>query len=146
MNETGRDLVLRMVREEMERLKREPPPPAPSPPAPLITIPHTELKERPLRYAADAGWNVYVREVGRLIAEGNEGKWVVIAESRILGVYDTIRAAHRVIGEGNFTWPTTVKQILSREPLLYAPIGRYRPCPNCRLVLDGPAGLFTLEF
>lgn len=131
MNDKGRELILQMVREEMERLKNEPPPPVRQPPAPLISIHYTQLKENPSNYAATTGWNVYVREVVRLIAEGNEGKWVVIAEGRIIGVYDTIREAHRVIGEGNFTWPSTVKQILTREPLVYAPIGRYQRCHNC---------------
>ena len=132
MNETGRDIVLRMTREAMERLKNEPPAPPPPPPVPLKTIHFTELKEDPSNEVAEKGWNVYVREVGQLIAEGHEGKWVVIAEGRIVGMYDTSREAQRFILEGKFAWPQTLKQVLVQEPLLYAPIGRYQRCRNCR--------------
>ena len=34
-------------------------------------------------------WNVYRREVGRLLAEGNEGRWVLIQGEEIVGIWDT---------------------------------------------------------
>jgi hypothetical protein len=36
-----------------------------------------------------AEWETYRREVGRLIAEGNEGKWIFIKNETIIGIYDT---------------------------------------------------------
>jgi hypothetical protein len=31
----------------------------------------------------------YIREVGRLLAEGHEGRWVLIKGEEIIGIYDT---------------------------------------------------------
>ena len=131
MNETGRDLVLRMVREEMERLKSEPPPPpAPPQPARPASIHHTELTEDHSNDPAAAGYNVFVREVGRLIAEGHEGKWVVIAEERLIGVYETRQEAHGAIIDGKFPWPAILRQIRTRIPVPEYPlIGRFA-CRN----------------
>jgi hypothetical protein len=37
-------------------------------------------------------WEFYRREVGRLLAEGHEGQWVLIKGEEILGFFDTRRA------------------------------------------------------
>ena len=129
MNEIGRAIFLEMVQQELQRLKTEPPPlPAPPEPAPRTSIHYTELREDPSNDPAAPGYNVFVREVGRLIAEGNEGKWIVIAEGRLIGVYDTRAEAHCVIAIGHFTWPCTLRQVLVQIPLLPAPIR----CNRCR--------------
>ena len=128
MNDEGRKLVLQMVREEMERLKTEPPPPSVPKPAPPTSIHYTELTEDRSNDPAAQGWNVYVREVGRLIAEGNEGKWIVIAEGRIIGLYETRPEATCVTAGGKFSWPCILKQIKVQEPLMPVPIR----CNRCR--------------
>ena len=126
MQESLKDVKARMIREAFERVKDEPPPPPR--PTPPTSVHYTELTEDRSSDPAAEGWNVYVREVGRLIAEGNEGKWVVIAEGRLIGVYDTKGEAHCVTAPGKFKWPCTLKQIRVREELMPAPIR----CQRCR--------------
>jgi hypothetical protein len=63
-------------------------------------------------------WNTYRREVGRLLAEGHEGRHVLIKNEEILGVYDTRREAldegyRRFLMQGFL-----VQQIRTWEPLL----------------------------
>ena len=83
--------------ELYERLKREaaegkPARPLPAP-KPLPTIHYTELKEDLSDGPLARPWNVYVREVGRLLAEGHAGKWVLIADEEIVGVFEERRQA-----------------------------------------------------
>ena len=42
-------------------------------------------------------WNTYRREVGRLLAEGHEGKWVLIKGETVVGLYNT---ADEAMAEG----------------------------------------------
>jgi hypothetical protein len=131
MNDEGRELILRMVREEMERLRNEPPAPPPPPkPARPTSVPYTELKEDHSNDPAAPGWNVYAREIGRLIAEGHEGKWVAIAEGRLIGVYATKSEADCALIVGKFTWPAALYQVRSQHPVPQYPlIGRFA-CRN----------------
>ncbi len=53
----------------------------------------------------DKHWETYRREVGRLIAEGHEGKSVLIKNETIIGIYDTMDKARvegyrRYLNEG----------------------------------------------
>lgn len=50
----------------------------------------TEPDEEP-----DPEWDTYVREVGRLIAEGHEAKFVLIKGDQILGIWDEELEAER---------------------------------------------------
>jgi hypothetical protein len=52
------------------------------------TIHYTELKPAEPGGPLATEWNRYLREVGRLLAEGNEGRWVLIKGEEILGVFD----------------------------------------------------------
>ncbi len=50
-------------------------------------------------------WETYRREVGRLIAEGCEGKCILIKDETIIGIYDTMDEARiegyqRYLNEG----------------------------------------------
>jgi hypothetical protein len=128
MQESLKDLKARMIREAFEAVMYDPPLPPPPPPQ-WTSVHFSELKENRSSDPTAEGWNVYVREVARLIAEGNEGKWVVIAEGRLIGVYDTKGEGYDAIDEGKFTWPSILKQIRVHEQLRPAPI-RCRRCRN----------------
>src|SRR5262249_10324027 len=53
------------------------------------TIHYTELPPTPPAELPDPEWELYRREVGRLLAEGHEGKWILIKGEEIIGIYDT---------------------------------------------------------
>ena len=57
------------------------------------TIHYTELLPARLDEPLGVEWEFYRREVGRLLAEGYEGKHVLIKGEQILGFFDTARAA-----------------------------------------------------
>jgi hypothetical protein len=68
-------------------------------------------------------WNTYRREVGRLLAEGHEGRHVLIKNEEILGVWDT-RAQAVEEGVRRFLLQGfLVQQIRTWEPLLIPRIG-----------------------
>jgi hypothetical protein len=82
------------------------------------TIHYTQLAPARQSSPLAAEWETYRREVGRLLAEGHEGKTVLIKGTTIIGVYDSWDAAtqegyRRYLREGFF-----VKMILTQEPLL----------------------------
>jgi len=113
MNANGHDPVERMHREAVERLGQGLFLPTESP-----TLHHTELPPASLDNPLNHEWNTYRREVARLLAEGNEGRWVLIANQEIIGLWDTEEAANRAKLERFPTKPVLVKQVLSREPIV----------------------------
>lgn len=113
MNESEYELVSRIHREAAERLRDQPLPRAEPP-----TIHYTELPEARPGDVLFHEWNTYRREVGRLVAEGHERRFVLIKDDTIVGVYDTWDAARAEGLERYLLNPFFVKQILSREPLL----------------------------
>src|SRR5262249_54811440 len=63
-------------------------------------------------------WNTYCREVNKLLSEGLEGKFVLIKETAIIGVFDSEDDA---LEEGNRRFlrnPFLIQQIREFEPLL----------------------------
>ncbi len=62
-------------------------------------------------------WDTYRREVGRLLAEGYEGHFVLIVGETIIGIYDTWNEARTVAVNRFHGQPTLTHQILTREPL-----------------------------
>jgi hypothetical protein len=54
---------------------------------------YTELPAPQPGGPPDPEWETYRREVGRLIAEGNEGKHILIKGDAIIGIYDTDKEA-----------------------------------------------------
>ena len=125
MNEKKPDPVEWLYQEERERVRNEPPP---SPPQPQ-TIHYTELPEDTSESPIAREWNFYRREVGRLLAEGHEGKWVLIKGEEILGPWNSRDEAKAVALERFLLQPVLIRQILSREPLLRGPTF-FRLCPN----------------
>ncbi len=85
--------------------------------------------------AAEAGaplaqeWDIYRREVGRLLAEGHQGRHVVIKGTQIIGIFDTWQEA-REAGLKLFRLePFFVHPIRDREPFLRIR-GVNLPCPS----------------
>jgi hypothetical protein len=72
-------------------------------------------------------WNVYRREVGRLLAEGHEGRWVLIKGEEIIGLWGTREEAFTVASKRHLMQPCLVHQIQTREPLLRTPAFMWRP-------------------
>src|SRR5947209_1504753 len=85
MSDTGRALVEALHRQAAEEGRAHPAPPPPA----LQTIPSTELPEPPPGDVLFHAWNCYRREAGRLLAEGHEGKFVLIKGEEIIGLWDT---------------------------------------------------------
>jgi hypothetical protein len=66
----------------------------------------------------DREWDLYRREVGRLLAEGNEGKWILLADGQIVGIWETQEEALAVRIERFPLQSVLLRQILTWEPLL----------------------------
>jgi hypothetical protein len=84
------------------------------------TIHYTELPPAAPGTVLATEWETYRREVGRLIAEGHEGKHVLIHDDQILGLFATHDEA---LKEGHDRYllsrePFMVKLVLTNEPLL----------------------------
>jgi hypothetical protein len=125
MQEVSEDLARRLHEKENEQL-RQGGPSCSFPPRDVPTIPYTALAEAPPDSPIAVEWNFYRRQVGRLLAEGNHGKWVLIKGERIVGIWDTFAEASEA--ESSLVQPVVIKQILEREPLLR--IGYQPPCPS----------------
>jgi hypothetical protein len=121
MQEPGEELIEDPVEQERSCVNH--------PPAPLLpelpTIHYTELAEAPPDSPIATEWNFYRREVGRLLTEGHEGKWVLIKGEQMVGLYETHEEAYRM--QCALIVPVVIKQILKHEPVLrigYNPICR----------------------
>jgi hypothetical protein len=113
MNEDGRKLIEQIHREAVTNHSSAPVAPSERP-----TIPYTELPEMDSASPLFQEWNSYRHEVQRLLAEGHEGKFVLIKGDAIIGFYETWDAA-RAAGLNRYLLkPFLVHQIQSREPVL----------------------------
>jgi hypothetical protein len=104
-------------REAVEQYRLNPPPPVERPRG----VHYTELLEAKPDQPLAEEWNTYRREVGRLLAEGQEGRHVLIKGSEIVGIFDSLDEAH---GEG-------VKRYLL-QPFLVHTIRTEEPCLRIR--------------
>jgi len=105
MSENGRELI--------EQVKREASEPS--------TIPYTELPDAKPDSPLYHEWNYYRREVGRLLAEGHEGRFILIKGQVVIGLWDTRAAAKAVAVQRYLMQPCLIQQIRSREPLVRLP-------------------------
>src|SRR5438093_812767 len=81
----GPELIRRLQEQERKQLRDMPQ----LPPVGPATIHHTQLAD-PIRGSPIAAeWDYYRREVGRLLAEGHEGKWVLIKGEQIVGIWSS---------------------------------------------------------
>lgn len=116
MNQQALDLANWVAQEERNRLLRNPPAPQPMPERP--TIHWTELKEDTSGGRISKEWNFYLKQVGRLLADGHEGHWVLIKGDELIGVWNTEKEAQEVRTQKFLMQDVLLRQILEREPLL----------------------------
>jgi len=114
---------IRRLQEQERELARTAPP---APPRERPTIHWTELPASRPDSDIATEWNFYRRVVGRLLAEGHEGKWLLIKNEEIIGIWDTESAANEVRLQRFLLQPVLMKQVLTREPILR--IGYNRLC------------------
>jgi hypothetical protein len=110
MPESVDELIIRMHREVAERSP-------PLPPVKRPTIHYTQLPEAKPGDDFFLEWNTYRREVGRLLAEGHEGKWVLIKGETVVGVYNSFDEA---VAEGGRRFSLDlymVDQIQTERPI-----------------------------
>jgi hypothetical protein len=120
MPEDFDDLVSRLQQTEREQV-REPPRPLRRPGR---TVHYTELTAPLPGSPFEAEWTFYQREVGRFLAEGHEGKWLLIKGEEVLGIWDALEAAE--LAKWALQQPALLKQVLEREPVYW--IGYNRLC------------------
>jgi hypothetical protein len=116
MKETAEDLIRRLHRDEVERARREG---LPTEPAEPPGIPCTDLPEASPDSPLFIEWNTYRREVGRLLAEGGQGRFALIKGELVVGLYPTEREA---LEQGYRMFPCQaflVHRVQEREPLLH---------------------------
>jgi hypothetical protein len=124
MMDDDRELVRILQEQEREALKGRPPPPPPRPERP--TIHYTELPDGLPDSPLKTEWDFYRRVVGRLLAEGHEGKWLLVKNEEIVGIWETEAEANAVRVQRFLMQPVLMKQVLTREPILR--IGYNRLC------------------
>jgi hypothetical protein len=100
--------------EAGEDSRRDPP----LPPGPPRGVHYTELLEVQPGQALAEEWNTYRREVGRLLAEGQDGRHVLIKGGEIVGIFDTFDAAHEAGLQRYLREPFFVHPIRAEEPCL----------------------------
>jgi hypothetical protein len=133
--EKGRKLVEAMLREALEREREqkqreraaveqahreaiEQGRVQPPPPYEPTTIPYTELPDGRADSPIATEWNFYRREVGRLLAEGHETRWVLIKGEEIIGIWDTQEEAEAIALQKYQMHPCLIQQVRSREPVV----------------------------
>jgi hypothetical protein len=82
------------------------------------TIPYTALPDGRPDSPIASEWNLYRREVGRLLAEGHENRWALIKGEEIIGIWDTEADARAVALQKYLVQPCLIQQIRSREPIV----------------------------
>jgi hypothetical protein len=123
MQEIDEELGRRLQEQEIERLGQAAPA-CPFPPRDVPTIPYSALAEAPPDSPIATEWNFYRRHIGRLLAKGHRGKWLLILGERIVGIWGTFEEANEA--QASLAQPAMLKQILEREPLLG--VGYNRVC------------------
>jgi hypothetical protein len=123
MTNEAHDLVLRLHREAVERIRGEPPPAADRPATRSPDLPEAE-PDSPVA----AEWNLFRGEVGRLLREGYQGRFALVKVGQAVTVWDTrrdaIQAGQLLHGPGL----CLVQEVLPfLRPLR---IGYNRPCPD----------------
>jgi hypothetical protein len=99
------------------------------PSTPPESLHHSELPRDESGEDAARAWNCYLREAGRLIAEGHGGEWVLIKSEKIIGVWKTEQEARTIAAQRFLMEPVLIHQIREREPVLRPPTFLLR-CPS----------------
>jgi hypothetical protein len=66
-------------------------------------------------------WNYYRREVGRLLADGYENKWVLIKGETIVGIWNTQAEADQFRLQRFLMQDVLLQQVRTHEPVLRGP-------------------------
>lgn len=122
--------------------KQEPDPTTNEPvhrPCARPTIHWTELPDERPDTPLATEWNFYRRVVGGLLAEGQEGKWLLVKNEEIIGIWDTEAEANEVRLQRFRMQPVLMKQVLANEPI-------FRIGYNRLLTVEGPAGSCTIDY
>jgi hypothetical protein len=93
----------------------------------LKYIHYTELMPAEPASPNAQAWETYRREAGRLLAEGHEGKWALLKDERIVGIFDTYDAARDVGSKQFLLQGYLIQQIRTSEPVYFRP--RLTRCP-----------------
>jgi hypothetical protein len=117
-------LVEQVHREAIEQGRVQP-----SVPNESATIHHTELPGARPDSPLFQEWTFYRREVGRLLAAGQAGRWLLIKGEEIIGIWDTHDEARAVALQKYLMQPCLIHQILERERVLRGPTRFFR-CPG----------------
>jgi hypothetical protein len=121
-DQNERQLVKQAHRIVFEPGRAEPPPPREAP-----TIHYTELPEAKPDSPLYHEWSFYRSVVGQLLAEGQEGRFLLIKGRAIIGIWDTHDEARAVALEKYLMQPCLIHQIRNREPLIRVS-SRIRQC------------------
>ena len=124
MSDAERELCERIVEAERAHLLAGPP--APPRPVEPQTIHHTELPAAEPGSRLATEWDIYRREVARLLAEGHEGRRVLIEGENIVGICDTEGEVRGVVAERFPMQDVFLKRIRGREPVIRTPTFLYR--------------------
>jgi hypothetical protein len=116
MNRKEPDVVQSLQQQERERLLQNPPQPETPPERP--TIHWTELAEATPGSRIATEWNFYRKQVGRLLAQGHEGKWLLIKGEEIIGIWGTEQQAKALQTQRFLMQDVLLKQICEREPII----------------------------
>jgi hypothetical protein len=85
------------------------------------TVPYTEIKDLPPSSPIYRESQIYRREMPRWLAEGREGKFVLIKGDEVIGLFEKEEDALAVGREKYLLGPFLVQQIRSREPVIRLP-------------------------
>jgi hypothetical protein len=110
-------LIQHLVKQEQARLQAAP---ARAPGfAEPAGIPFTALPSDDSNEPLAQEWNVYRREIGRLLAEGHQGRFVLIRGEEIVGLYDDWSTARQAGWTRFGREPFFVHAIREVEPHLH---------------------------
>jgi hypothetical protein len=109
-----RALVEKMHREAIEQARLQPQPLR----EPAGGVHYTELPEAKPGEPLAEEWNTYRREIGRWLAEGLEGRHVLIKGEEVIGIFDTAEGAQREGLTRYVLQPFFVHPIRTEEPYL----------------------------
>jgi hypothetical protein len=85
-------------------------------PAPR-TIHYTQLQRDTRNGPLSTEWNTYLDELPRLLAEGHEGKFVLIKGNQVIGLFETWDDARREGQDRFFMQAMFIHQIRTEEPV-----------------------------
>jgi hypothetical protein len=121
--QTELGLVEKVHREAIEKFRKQPSPP----PLPTPTIHYTELPDAKPDSPIYREWSFYRGEAGRLLAEGHEGRFVLIKGEQIIGIWDTGAEAKAVALQRYLMQPCLIQQVQRHARVVLLP-PRLREC------------------